>query len=105
MPELPEVETVIRTLEKQLQYPTITNVKVSYDKIIATSDVATFVKQMKNETIVAYHRYGKYLVFECKQYYLIAHMRMEGKFYIQQPNDPYDKHTHVFFDLDDGRQL
>lgn len=35
----------------------------------------------------------------------IAHMRMEGKFYIQKSDEPYDKHVHVLFDLQDGRQL
>lgn len=105
MPELPEVETVIRTLEKQLGHPKITNVKVLYDKIIDTSNVATFVEKLVGQRIVAYHRHGKYLVFESEVYYLIAHMRMEGKFYIQTEDEPFDKHTHVFFDLDDGRQL
>ena len=35
----------------------------------------------------------------------ICHMRMEGKFYVQQPQEPYDKHVHVILQLSDGRQL
>lgn len=30
---------------------------------------------------------------------------MEGKFYVQQPQEPYDKHVHVILQLSDGRQL
>lgn len=104
MPELPEVETVLRTLEKQLAHSTIKAVDVRYEKMIFP-DVETFKKALTDESIIAYHRIGKYLIFECKKVYLIAHMRMEGKFYIQSLNDDYDRHVHVFFDLDDGRQL
>lgn len=105
MPELPEVETVLRTLEKQMGNPTIKKVNVLYDKIIATSDVSTFINEFTNERIIDYHRIGKYLIFECNAHYFIVHMRMEGKFYIQDPKEAYDKHTHVLIDLDDGRQL
>lgn len=105
MPELPEVETVLRTLEKQLGNPMIRKVDVLYDKIIATSDVSTFINELTNESIIDYHRIGKYLIFECKRHYFIFHMRMEGKFYIQDPKEAYDKHTHVLIDLADGRQL
>lgn len=105
MPELPEVETVLRTLEKQLGNPIINHVNVLYDKIIATSDVSTFINELTNESIIDYHRLGKYLIFECKQHYFIVHMRMEGKFYIQDPSEDYDKHTHVLIDLADGKQL
>lgn len=35
----------------------------------------------------------------------ITHLRMEGKFYVQQKEDPIDKHTHVLFALEDGKEL
>lgn len=105
MPELPEVETVLRTLEKQLQHPQIKNARVYYDKVIATSDVETFISQVKEEQIIDYHRIGKYLIFECTNIYLIVHLRMEGKFYIQEKEEPLNKHIHVVFDLDNGKQL
>ncbi len=104
MPELPEVETVLRTLEKQLAHTRIKHVKVCYEKMIVPS-VDVFVKALEGERIIAYHRIGKYMIFECEKVYLISHMRMEGKFYIQDPKEPYDRHVHIFFDLEDGRQL
>lgn len=105
MPELPEVETVLRTLQKQMGNPTICHVNVLYEKMIETSDASTFINELTNECIIDYHRIGKYLIFECKEHYFIVHMRMEGKFYIQDPKEAYDKHTHILIDLDDGRQL
>mgnify|MGYP000264294102 FL=1 len=41
MPELPEVETVLRTLEHQLNHPVIENVEVYWTRIIAYPDVDT----------------------------------------------------------------
>lgn len=104
MPELPEVETVIKTLEYQIGYPKIKKIKILYDNIIH-GDNEQFIASLENEKIIAYHRLGKYLVFECKKHYFITHLRMEGKFYIQTTNEPYDKHVHVIIVLDDGKEL
>ena len=105
MPELPEVETVLRTLEHQLQHPIIEDVKVLWPRIIAYPDTETFIQQLIGKQILAYHRYGKFLIFDVNDMVWIVHLRMEGKFYVQRPSDPYDKHTHVIFTLQDGRQL
>ena len=56
MPELPEVETVLRTLEHQLNHPVIENVEVYWTRIIAYPDVDTFIKQIKGRKILAYER-------------------------------------------------
>lgn len=105
MPELPEVETVIRTLEYQVKQPYIVDCKVLWDNIIAFPDVSTFCSMIKNKQIQHYRRIGKYLIFDLGSHVWIAHMRMEGKFYVQQPDEPYEKHVHVIFTLSDGRQL
>ena len=44
---------------------------------------------------------GKYLIFELTDYYLVSHLRMEGKFFIKNINDEIVKHEHVIFTLDD----
>lgn len=105
MPELPEVETVVRTLEHQLEHPLITECMVRWDNIIAYPDVTTFCETIRGKQIQDYRRLGKYMLFDLGDYMWIAHMRMEGKFYVQHPDDPYDKHTHVLFQLADGRSL
>lgn len=106
MPELPEVETVLQTLKYQLQYPTIESVNVRYEPIIQTPKVNEFQQLLQQKTIQDYRRIGKYMIFDFGSHVLVAHMRMEGKFYVQRKEDPYDqKHVHVIFRFTDGREL
>lgn len=106
MPELPEVETVVRTLEYQLGNCTIDHVDVFWDKIIHYPEKEEFCNILKQKTIKEYRRLGKYLIFDLDTHILVAHMRMEGKFYVGTKDDAYDrKHTHVIFYLSDGRVL
>lgn len=106
MPELPEVETVRSTLEYQLGHPTFSNIAVAWNNIIAYPDVATFCTILVGKKIQAYERIGKYLIFDLGNHDLICHLRMEGKFFVEEKNAPCEvKHTHVFLRFEDGREL
>ncbi|MDD6468107.1 MAG: DNA-formamidopyrimidine glycosylase [Erysipelotrichaceae bacterium] len=105
MPELPEVETVVRTLEYQLQQAKIQTVQVIYPRIIENKSVSEFEKALMNEQFLHYRRKGKYLIFELERHILVCHLRMEGKFYVEPDLSLQDKHTHVIFTLQDGRYL
>lgn len=106
MPELPEVETVKETLSYKLGYPTIQKVHVAWDNIIAFPDTLAFCEMLKGKTIKGYDRIGKYLILDLGTHELISHLRMEGKYYVEQEDAPYDKkHTHVFMTMEDGREL
>ena len=83
MPELPEVETVKNGLIKKVLNKKITNCKVLYDNIIAYPDKINFINNIKNQTIKDIRRRGKFLLFELDNYYLISHLRMEGKYFIK----------------------
>lgn len=104
MPELPEVETVVRTLEHLIKDAEITQVLVRYQKTIE-GNVDEFAKTLKGEHFRQFERRGKYLIFRMDHVTLVSHLRMEGKYYVQSPSDPLDRHMHVLFDLSDGRQL
>lgn len=104
MPELPEVETVVRTLEKQIGGCTVTKVQVRYDPIIV-GDARKFEEQMRGQTFCGFERRGKYLIFRMSDLTLVSHLRMEGKYYIQPPSAEITKHMHVIFDLNNGMQL
>lgn len=103
MPELPEVQTVLSTLEKQIRGLTIENVVV-FTKNIVQNPVDTFVSRCINQQFVGFHRKGKYLVFELSEGYLIVHLRMEGRFFIRNIIEK-NKHVHVVFALSGGRYL
>ncbi len=105
MPELPEVQTVLDTLAYQMGNPVIEHIEVFWDSIIH-GDTNEFLRVLPGHQIKSYQRLGKYLCFDCGDVMWITHLRMEGKFYLQQPHEPYDhKHVHVVFHLKDGREL
>ena len=104
MPELPEVETVVRTLEHQIKDRMITDVTVRFAKTI-NGDPEEFRKQLIHQHFRTFARRVKYLLFYLDDILLCVHLRMEGKFWLQKPTEPLNRHMHVLFDLDDGMQL
>ena len=103
MPELPEVETVRRTLLLKLKDKQIIGVDILYPHIIKTDSVY-FKKHIVNQVIKDIQRMGKYLMFMLDDYVMIMHLRMEGKYYIKH-HEEIDKHEHIIFRLKDGSQL
>ena len=102
MPELPEVETVRRTLLLQIINKKITSVNVYYENILQDTNLDTFKTVLINQTFKDILRYGKYLIFILDDYSIISHLRMEGKFFLKNKNEKLDKHEHIEFVLDDN---
>ncbi len=106
MPELPEVETVKNTLKKRLIGKKITNVKIYYDNIIEYPDVKEFKEKIVGKVIKDMDRYGKWLIFILDDdYYLLSHLRMEGKYFFKKEEEELLKHEHVVFTLDNEIEL
>ncbi|WP_040207689.1 DNA-formamidopyrimidine glycosylase [Neobacillus jeddahensis] len=106
MPELPEVETVRKTLKNLVLNKKIQDTKVFWPKIIkAPVDVEQFIDALKGETIVDVGRRGKFLILYTDQFALVSHLRMEGKYGLYPMEEPFDKHTHVIFHFTDGTEL
>ena len=103
MPELPEVETVRRGLEKLILGKTIQSVEVKYPKMIQT-DLDTFRQDLLAKKFGSWGR-GKYLLFYLTDLVLISHLRMEGKYFFYPDEVPLRKHAHVFFHFTDGSTL
>lgn len=104
MPELPEVETVRRTLKNFIINRPLLDIDIYYDRIIQ-GDPVTFQKALQGETIIDIDRVGKYLIFLCQHHAFISHLRMEGKFHIVSSDEPISKHTHVVFHMDHHEDL
>lgn len=104
MPELPEVETVVRTLENMIQGRSIEQIEVRWDKTVV-GDTEEFKQKILHQHFNAFKRRGKYLLFELDNCTLCVHLRMEGKFFVQDPNEEISKHVHVLFTLDNKQQL
>lgn len=104
MPELPEVQTVLDTLESRIKDRQITDIKILYKPIVECSP-RTFRNRLIGQHFRSFRRRGKYLLFEMDDLTLVSHLRMEGKYFILDESYPISKHDHVIFYLDDGKQL
>lgn len=104
MPELPEVETVRRTLLPLVVNRKITQIDVHYQKIIE-GDVEKFIQQVVDQTIRDIDRVGKYLIFKLDHIAFLSHLRMEGKYHYVSSDVPLTKHDHIVFHLDNDKEL
>lgn len=106
VPELPEVETVRRTLTGLVRGKTIKSVEIRWPNIIKRpAEPEEFARNLIGETIQSIGRRGKFLLFHLDHFVMVSHLRMEGKYGLHQAEDPDDKHVHVVFTMTDGTQL
>lgn len=104
MPEAPEVQTVVSTLEVQIKDRQVIDVKILYDKLIQ-GDAQRFCEEMKGQHFRTFSRWGKYLIIGLDTLDWIIHLRMEGRFYLYDVLPEDRKHIHAIFYLDDGKHL
>jgi len=115
MPELPEVETLVRRLRERVIGRTIEVVAVYWARTIARPAPKEFARALRGYTVLSIDRRAKYLVFTLARragraavtptLFLLIHLRMSGKLSVVDRTEPLAKHDRVVFDLDDGRQL
>ncbi|GAK38728.1 DNA-formamidopyrimidine glycosylase [Paenibacillus urinalis] len=106
MPELPEVETVRRTLNTLIVGKYIDRVTVHLPRIIQRpDDIEAFAMELAGHTIQGVERRGKFLRIMLDGLVLVSHLRMEGRYGMYQEGDPLEKHTHVVFHFSDGTEL
>lgn len=104
MPELPEVETIKRLLEKQLLNKKIKKIDVIYSKMIY-GNYDDFYR-IEDQSITAITRKGKFLIIHfSNQYILISHLRMEGKYYLYDEQEPSSKYARIIFHLNENKKL
>lgn len=105
MPELPEVETVRRTLYDKLVGQPIERVEIRTPRQVYHPDPDTFRAELEGAAFTDIERRGKWLLFKLGPLTLVAHLRMSGHLYVCDPERPVDKHTHVIFHLGNGTEL
>lgn len=106
MPELPEVETVRRSLIPDVKGVCIEGVRILFAGIIKHPDPDLFQEKIKGQTIVEIKRRGKYLLFFLTEdLTLVLHLRMTGQLTICNQTLPVNKHTHLIFSLSSEKEL
>ena len=105
MPELPEVETVRRKLVLKLKGKTINDLTVLHNNVFEGQDVSLVISKIKGQKINDIDRRGKWLKFVLDDYFLLSHLRMEGKYFYRNFNEKVGKHELVIFNIDDEFEL
>jgi formamidopyrimidine-DNA glycosylase len=132
VPELPEVEHVVRALRRVVVGRTIVASEVRLPKLIGPLSASTFTRRIKNSTITGVGRRGKFILIElvanaalprsrasdvrrrgagvlpAKRAHaltLAVHLRMTGKFVLLNIDDDLPKHAHAIFYLDHNQRL
>lgn len=110
MPELPEVETVVRGLQSVLPGRRILSVRLGKTDFI--DDPAALQEFLPGRRIAGVRRHGKFLLVDLEpttssknHFSLLVHLGMTGQFTVRRADEPALPHTHAFFALDDGREL
>jgi formamidopyrimidine-DNA glycosylase len=106
MPELPEVETVRRGIEKAVVGTTIVEAQVTGRRTVRRQPIAEFERLLKGRRVVAANRKGKYLLVALDRGTLVVHLRMSGQLVLHDNSSAeLAPHTHARLQLDDGREL
>jgi formamidopyrimidine-DNA glycosylase len=131
MPELPEVETIVRGLDKRVSGDTIESVWIGSRKQPLKSSAAKIVSTLEGKKILRVHRAGKHIVIDLEkaksksgksrpgaperkqdrrndaagQAQWIVHLGMTGRLVVCEPSAEIAKHTHLIAKLASGREL
>lgn len=109
MPELPEVESVRRALtRRRLRGRRIVRVRSSGKplRMARPQPLVALRRAARGRTITDLRRVGKYLLVDVDgPATLLVHLGMSGNLLIVPRSTPWPLHTHVVFELDDGRDM
>ena len=104
MPELPEVETIVRELNSDLVGKKIWDVEITKGSEVYP-DKATFISNLKGMRVNKVWRRGKYIIIDLdRKYKLIIHLRMTGRLMWHKEKGK-EKHIRVIFQFSDATQL
>jgi formamidopyrimidine-DNA glycosylase len=107
MPELPEVETVARSLAPQIVGRTVVGVeRLDWERMVETPPVPLFRDLLVGRQVRAVRRRSKWVLIELDAGLTLAiHLRMSGKLTVHAPADEPRSHVHLVLALDDGRRI
>jgi formamidopyrimidine-DNA glycosylase len=106
MPELPEVETVRRVLERHVVGRTVREIEGRSVQMRRPLDITALQLALSGTTIVGARRRGKFLLLDADTSgSLLLHLGMSGRLLLQTPAEPALPHTHLSLRFDDGREL
>jgi len=122
MPELPEVETIVRSLRNAVDLAfsnspnlkdrpgvvrrKIADVEVNWQRSIAEPDAFSFYRRIHGQTILDVQRRGKFIVFQLDDDWMLIHLRMSGDVRVESRiNNPLLPHDKVVFNFTDDARM
>ena len=108
MPELPEVEVLMRHLQPLLKGRSVVCANVRRPKALAPTTVREFETRLSGSRFVDLKRRGKFMRFELcstagKTFTLLGHLGMTGRMFVLPEGNDLPKHTAVELVMDSGR--
>lgn len=111
MPELPEVETIARTLrgagptDQSILEQRIESAKLLWERTLVTPSPAEFKRRIVKQSIEDVSRRGKYLVLKLSHDSLLIHLGMSGDLLVRTEDQVPNGHVRMRLNFESGRQL
>ena len=110
MPELPEVETGARGLDKRVAGDVIESVWISGKKQPLKSSPEEIVAALEGSRVVRARRVGKHIAIDLERNgnaggQWIVHLGMTGSMLVTNPEAPVEKHTHLIAKMASGKEV
>ena len=111
MPELPEVETIVRNLRRgtdgapSLIGQTIQAAHLLWPRTLAEPDVETFLGMLPGQTVQTVGRRAKFLTLTLSESTMVIHLRMSGDLKMEPSETPIAKHDRMLLEFVSGWRL
>lgn len=121
MPELPEVETIVRSLRNPENYPlkagqssrehsgiigkTIRDTELKWLRTLATPEPEEFKRRIAGRNILSVDRRGKFIVITLNAGTLLFHLRMSGDLRVESQMQPVQPHDRLIINFVDRQRL
>jgi len=110
MPELPEVETVVRLIRPRLVGRTIGAADVAWRRTVGGAPRGRFERAVQGARIAQVWRRGKFIAIDLEREgalagWLVGHLRMTGRLHVESASWDAGPYRRLSLDLDDGRRF
>jgi formamidopyrimidine-DNA glycosylase len=108
MPELPEVEVLVRHLTPLVEGRTIHAVAVHREKVLRPTTTNALRRALRGARILGVTRRAKFFIFELRRpreresFRVVGHLGMTGRVFLAPKRNPLPKHAAVILDLGDA---
>ncbi|MCK4577169.1 MAG: bifunctional DNA-formamidopyrimidine glycosylase/DNA-(apurinic or apyrimidinic site) lyase [Candidatus Marinimicrobia bacterium] len=105
MPELPEVETVVRHIGPLVSGRSIEGFTAHWHKVTAPETAERFAAQVTGQRIETFVRRGKFILLQLEHGWVHIHLRMTGQLLVADNGQKSNAHIRASFDLSGMRSL